>query len=124
LGIRETGLIMGQVFRCRSRIVHVKIVLAAAVSIFAWTGAATKEGCNNELERIERYGHVIHSLRPDKPGQAHVYAADGSAFTPAEAFWMQAQLRKIETACKLDASPDALERLEHVRWLINSRAQR
>jgi len=53
-----------------------------------------------------------------------VYAADGSEFTPAEAFWMQKQLRRIETACKLDASPDAQERLEQVRWLINSKAQR
>ena len=104
---------------------NVKIVPAAAVAIFAWTAAAAQERCNNELElSIQRYSQVIHSLRPDKPGQAHVYAADGSEFTPAEAFWMQEQLRRIETACKLDASPDALERLEHVRWLINSRAQR
>ena len=104
---------------------HVKVVLAAAVAIFAWTAAAAKESCNNELEfSIERYGHVIHSLRLDKPGQAHVYAADGTEFTPAEAFWMREQLRRIETACKLDASPDALERLEQVRWLINSRTQR
>jgi len=70
--------------------VNVKIVPVAAVAIFAWTAAAAKEGCNNQLELpIERYGHVIHSLRPDKPGQAHVYASDGSEFTPAEAFWMQ-----------------------------------
>lgn len=104
---------------------HVKILPAAAVAIFAWTAAAAEEGCNKELElSIERYGHVIHSLRADKPGQAHVYAADGAEFTPAEASWMKAKLRKIETACKLDASPDALERLEQVRWLINSRAQR
>jgi hypothetical protein len=105
--------------------VHVKIVAAAAVAILVWTAAPAKEGCDSELDlSIERYGHVIHSLRPDKPGQAHVYAADGAEFTPAEASWMKAQLRKIETACKLDASPDALERLEQVRWLINSRTQR
>ena len=104
---------------------NVKIVPVAAVAILSWTAAAAQEGCNSELElSIKRYSQVIHSLRPDKPGQAHVYAADGSAFTPAEAFWMQGQLRKIETACKLDASPDALERLGQVRWLINSRAQR
>jgi len=42
--------------------VHVKILPAAAVAIFAWTAAAAKEGCNKELElSIERYGHVIHS---------------------------------------------------------------
>lgn len=31
---------------------------------------------------------VVHSLRPDKPGQARVFATDGSEFTAGQAHWM------------------------------------
>jgi hypothetical protein len=41
---------------------------------------------------------IVDSLRPDKPGQMRVFAADGSEFSAGQARWMQAQLRLVNAA--------------------------
>ena len=42
---------------------------------------------------------VVDTLRPEKSGQARVFAYDGSEFTAGQALWMQGQLRKVERLC-------------------------
>jgi hypothetical protein len=104
---------------------QVKIGLAVVVALLGWSAAGAEEGCRGEFDRsLEHYIHVVDSLRLDKPGQAHVYARDGLEFTPAEAYWLQGQIREIETSCSLHAAADALQRLERARRLIDTRAKR
>lgn len=46
--------------------------------------------------------HLVDSLRPDKAGQARVFAADGSEFTAGQVLWMRARMRNVARLC---ASP-------------------
>lgn len=63
---------------------------------------------------------LVNSLRPDKPGQARVFAADGSEFVAGQANWMQAQLRKINEACMRGDSARAAHLLQEVQELLRS----
>jgi hypothetical protein len=67
---------------------------------------------------------LVDSLRPDKAGQARVFAFDGSEFTGGQAQWMRGQLRKVERLCASAAPADQAEAerlLAEVRELIVSR---
>jgi hypothetical protein len=52
---------------------------------------------------------AVDSLRPDKAGQARVFAADGSEFTAGQALWMRAQLRKVARLCASGSPEDQTE---------------
>jgi hypothetical protein len=43
-------------------------------------------------------------VRPEKPGQARVYASDGSEFTAGQSQWMHGQVNRIGRACSRVAS--------------------
>jgi hypothetical protein len=67
---------------------------------------------------------LVDSLRPDKAGQARVFAADGSEFTMGQALWMQEQLRKVARLCASGGVADQAEAerlLADVRALLTSR---
>ena len=67
---------------------------------------------------------LVDSLRPDKAGQARVFAVDGSEFTAGQAQWMRGQLRKVERLCASAAPADQAEAervLAEVHELIASR---
>ena len=63
---------------------------------------------------------VVNSLRPDKPGQARVFATDGSEFTAGEAHWMQGQLVKINEACTRGDEAQAAHLLAKLQELLKS----
>jgi ATP-dependent protease HslVU (ClpYQ) peptidase subunit len=66
---------------------------------------------------------IVDSLRPDKTGQARVFAADGSEFTAGQVLWMKGQLRKVAALCATGAAGDQAEAtrlLAQVRELIRS----
>ena len=103
---------------------QVNIVFTIAVALFGWSVAGAEEGCRARFDRsIGQYTRVVDSLRLDKPGQAHVYTPNGLEFTPAEALWLQRQLREVVTSCTAANSSDALQRLQEVRRLIDSRTR-
>lgn len=86
-----------------------KLVLGVALSLFA-AGAYASAGCDTAL--MSRYRHserIVDSLRPDKGGQARVFAMDGSVFTAGQALWMQGQLRRFERLCARSADTDQAE---------------
>jgi hypothetical protein len=61
---------------------------------------------------MQQYRHcaqLVDSLRPEKSGQARVFASDGSEFTAGQALWMQGQMRKIERMCSLGTSQGQAE---------------
>jgi glycerol kinase len=83
-----------------------KILLGVTLSFFA-AGAYANTGCDNALmARYRQSAVIVDSLRPDKGGQARVFAVDGSVFTAGQAMWMQGQLRMFERLCAQTAEAD------------------
>ena len=92
------------------------MVLVCAVSL-----AHAAEGCDRSFaERYRDSTRIVDSLRPDKGGQARVFAADGSEFTAGQARWMQGQLRKIEESCLRGDQVRAAQLLRDVQELLES----
>jgi hypothetical protein len=86
-----------------------KIVLGVTLSLFA-AGAYAGTGCDNTLlARYRQSAPIVDSLRPDKGGQARVFAADGSVFTAGQAQWMQGQLRRFQRLCTQASTADQAE---------------
>jgi hypothetical protein len=64
---------------------------------------------------------VVDSLRPDKAGQARVFAYDGTVYTAGEAQWMKAQLRQVLAACAQNDEQRAAPYLQRVLELLKAR---
>lgn len=63
---------------------------------------------------------IVDSLRPDKGGQAHVFAVDGSEFTAGQARWLQGQLHKVAEACVRGDPAQAAQLLAEVQEMLKS----
>ncbi len=81
-------------------------------------------GCDAALmQQYRDCARIVYSLRPEKAGQARVFASDGSEFTAGQALWMEGQLRKFERLCGGGADPDdaqAARVLSEVQALLKS----
>ena len=98
-----------------------KFLLPALIGLLAPAGVLA-DGCHGELaRRLERYAQAADSLRPEKPGVAWVYAADGSRFSAPQALWMKAQVRAVEQACVRGDSGAAEQRLAGLGALLGTR---
>ena len=75
-----------------------KVALCAA-SLVLGVAAQAQEPCNSASQQYKECVRLVDSLRPDKGGQARVFAADGSEFTAGQALWMRGQLRKVARLC-------------------------
>jgi hypothetical protein len=79
-------------------------LMCLATSVFA------DQGCDGDLMRQYRDSErEVTSLRPDKPGQMRVFAADGAEFTAGQVRWLQGQLRRIEWLCARGSPGDVSE---------------
>jgi hypothetical protein len=96
-----------------SKKVRIPLVVACIVSPLLHAG----ESCETELTRKWR---IVDVLRPDKPGQMRVFAADGSEFTAGQVMWMKGQLRLAEQACARGDQADATRLLTEVRDLVEA----
>jgi hypothetical protein len=99
-----------------------KIVLGVTLSLLA-ANAYADTGCGDTLmARYRQSALIVDSLRPDKGGQARVFAVDGSIFTAGQAQWMQGQLRKFERLCgRANADPaEAAKVLAAIEGLLKS----
>ena len=101
-------------------------VVVSAAAMFLLAGAAyAGSPCDGPADQQYRECvRLVDSLRPDKAGQARVFAVDGSEFTAGQAQWMRGQLRKVERLCASAAPADQAEAervLAEVRELIVSR---
>jgi hypothetical protein len=106
-----------------------KIVMLLRVLILTAAGclaAATSHAANNCQSALQGYRdcvRLVDSLRPDKAGQARVFAIDGSEFTAGQAQWMKGQLRKVDRLCARGGPGDQEEAarvLAAVRELLRS----
>jgi hypothetical protein len=92
------------------------ILVACAVSL-----SHAAECCDASFtEQYHDRARIVDSLRPDKGGQARVFALDGSEFTAGQARWMQGQLHKVEEACVRGDQVRAAQLLAEVRELLKS----
>jgi hypothetical protein len=80
--------------------------------------AGCSVGLTYDIVRAER---VVDSLRPEKAGQARVFAYDGSVYTAGEAQWMKAQLRAVLAACAQNNDQLAAPHLKDVLGLLRTR---
>jgi hypothetical protein len=62
----------------------------------------------------------VDSLRPDKSGQARVFARDGSEFTAGQATWMKGQLQLAEQSCAKQDSATASAHVLEVQKLLKT----
>jgi hypothetical protein len=60
-------------------------------------------------EKFAGAERIVDSLRPEKPGQMRVFAADGSEFNAGQASWMKARLRKYAQLCAHGSPEDLAE---------------
>jgi hypothetical protein len=82
---------------------------------------ATDQPCSDSLmQSLHETERQIDSLRPDKSGQARVFAADGSEFTAGQAMWMKGQLQRAEQSCAVKDSSGATDRLGEVKKLLQA----
>jgi hypothetical protein len=97
------------------------IAITFAVGWLTCATAFAGDGCDpgfaNQFQQAER---VVDSLRPDKPGQARVFATDGSEFTAGQSRWMKGQLRLIEQACARGDRAEATRLLAAVQELLKT----
>jgi hypothetical protein len=92
------------------------IVVACAFSL-----SHAAEGCDASFtEQYHDCVRIVDSLRPDKSGQARVFALDGSEFTAGQARWMQGQLHKVEETCVRGDQARAAQLLAEVQELLKS----
>lgn len=93
--------------------------------LFAASAAHADGSCapaqSSDFQGAER---IVASLRLDKPGQARVFAFDGSEFTAGQALWMQAQLNRSSQACARGDGAEAAKLLSEVQELIKAHARR
>ena len=84
-----------------------KVLVGTAALMIATVGFAAI-GCDSSAtEQYRQAERIVDSLRPEKPGQMRVFAADGSEFNAGQASWMKARLRKYEQLCA-HGSPEDL----------------
>jgi hypothetical protein len=95
--------------------------IIVSVAAVAATSACWADGtCDVALmQQYRDCAHIVGSLRPEKAGQARVFAYDGSEYTGGQAAWLQGQLRKIERLC---ASTSAADKAEAARVLMDVEA--
>lgn len=78
--------------------------------------------CSSPLtEQFAGVQRIVDSLRSDKPGQARVFASDGSEYTAGEAAWMKGLLHAAQQACARGDEASAASAVDAVRDLLNSR---
>ena len=99
-------------------------VLAGTAALLIATAGHAAIGC--DAAATDQYHHVeriVASLRPEKPGQMRVFAADGSEFNAGQASWMKARLRKYAQLCAHGSPEDlaqAAKILAEVQDLLKS----
>ena len=75
------------------------------------------------MQQYRQCAQIVDTLRPEKNGQARVFASDGSEFTAGQALWMQGQLRRVERLCSLgttESQTEASTALAAVQDLLRS----
>ena len=98
-----------------------KVVTSTAVVLGGVSAVHAAEGCTPaQFDALQKSEHIVASLRPDKPGQARVFAIDGTEFTAGQSLWMRGQLNKSSRACVRGEGSTAAVLLTELQQFIQS----
>jgi hypothetical protein len=86
-----------------------KVLISAATLLLVASAAHASAVCDKTQQQYRDCIRLVDSLRPEKPGQMRVFAADGSEFNGGQVQWMKAQLRRYEKLCARGAPGDEAE---------------
>jgi hypothetical protein len=101
-----------------------RILLPLAVAVLACGSLRASPGCDSAfVQSYHQCVRMVDSLRPDKGGQARVFASDGTEFTAEQARWMQAQLQQVDRACSRGDREEATRLLSGVQELLKAHAR-
>lgn len=99
-------------------------VLIGGLAVCIAASAHADGGCDERtMAQYRDCVRLVDSLRPDKFGQARVFASDGSEFTAGQSLWMKGQLRKVARLCARGTQAEQAEAvavLTDVRDLLQS----
>ena len=77
-----------------------RVLIGGVAAYLAAAAAYADGGCDERtMTQYRDCVRLVDSLRPDKFGQARVFASDGSEFTAGQSLWMKGQLRKVARLC-------------------------
>ena len=100
----------------------------AAIACFSTSAVNAGAGCDPQAMPGYRDSLLlVDSLRPEKPGQMRVFAADGSEFTAGQAQWMKGQLQRAQWLCARHGNSDpadAAASVAAVQGLLKSHQRR
>jgi hypothetical protein len=86
-----------------------RVLVGGAALLIGAVGQAAI-GCDApSMQQYRDTARIVDSLRPEKPGQMRVFAADGSEFNAGQANWMKARLRKYTRLCEHGSPEDLAE---------------
>ena len=100
-----------------------KVMLCSSMLLLGALAQADAH-CDPVSQQYKDSVRLVDSLRPDKGGQARVFASDGSEFTAGEVFWLRGQLRAVARLCASGRPGDQQEAariLTEVHELLQSR---
>jgi hypothetical protein len=99
-------------------------VLIGGLAVCLAAAAHADGGCDERtMTQYRDCVRLVDSLRPDKFGQARVFASDGSEFTAGQSLWMKGQLRKVARLCARGTQAEQAEAvavLADVQGLLQS----
>jgi len=95
--------------------VAISAMVYGLVALEAQAATRCEPTLSAPLQDAER---IVHSLRVDKPGQARVFAADGSEYTATAVRWMNAELAIANRACTRGDDATAALHLDAVQNLL------
>jgi len=99
----------------------VKVAISALVFSLVALEAQAGTGCIPSLSvPLQDAERTVSSIRFDKPGQARVFAADGSEYTAGAARWMSAELSIAGRACTRGDEATAVQHLDAVRKVLKT----
>jgi hypothetical protein len=87
-----------------------RLILPAVLMCIAASASYADQPCAGEFEQqLQDSQRFVSSLRPDKPGQMRVFAADGSEVTAGQVSWMRGRLRQVARLCIRGGSAEMAE---------------
>jgi hypothetical protein len=101
-----------------------RIVLPLVIACLATSAVYAGTGCDETLtQSFHECVRIVDSLRPDKGGQARVFASNGTEFTAGQAQWMKGQLNLVDKACARGDQAEAARLLTEVQELIKAHSR-
>jgi hypothetical protein len=101
-----------------------RTVLPLVAACLATSAVYASTGCDDTLtQSFHECVRIVDSLRPDKAGQARVFASNGAEFTAGQADWMKGQLKLVDKACARGDQTEAARLLVGVQDLIKAHAR-